>query len=328
MSPAESGVPAGAPHGAATGSRLALHKENPVERINRYWHKCFSVVGTIALVAMASGSAQGQNLFTNGDFSSGFFGWTQRTTANGVGLPGFVVNFQTNLSLPVSPAARYVVGQRVYRIGQREGVELVQYPNLLSGDTYSITYDWAAVSHPQFINGEGGIFEILVDGQSIAYDSVGIIPSNTTIRRTLTIQFTAQRTGVHEVGARISRPHTVDAVSPTQYVDNFSMTQVGSRRLTLVVSGPCPGTRSFVVSGATARGSVGLITARSTGSFVIPGHMTCGGTQLNLSPSGIQLLTTARADANGTVTILGQINSSACSWAYQAIDASTCRTSN
>lgn len=286
-----------------------------------------AMAAAIAVMGGLARPAQAQNLFTNGEFSSGFTGWTQRTTANGVGLPGYVWNFQTNLNLPASPAARYVVGQRVYYIGQREGVELVQYPNLQNGATYEVTYDWAAVAHPQYINGEGGIFEVLVDGQSIAYDHVGIIASGTTVRRSLTVQFTAQSGGAHEVGARISRPHTVDQYSPTQYVDNFSLTQVGGAPLTLRVSGSCPGMASFTITGATPNGYVGVVTSSSSGRFVIPNRMTCAGTQLNLSPNGIYLLFTARADGNGYLSRNGTIDAQHCGWVYQAVDASTCRVS-
>lgn len=285
------------------------------------------VASALALVGAAASSSLAQNLFTNGEFASGFTGWTQRNTANGLGSPGSIVNFQTNQGQPASPAARYVVGQRVYYIGQAEGVELVQQPSLVSGGTYEITCDWAAVSHPQYINGEGGIFEILVDGQSIAYDRVGIIPSNTTVRGTLTVQFTAQRNGAHEIGARISRPHTIDPYSPTQYVDHFSLTSIGRRALTLTRTGSCPGTINFTVNGATPFGYVGVVTAPSVGVFIIPGHMTCAGTQLNLSPSGIRLLFTAPADGSGVMSRNGYIGSGACGWVYQAIDATTCRVS-
>ncbi|GEM_PF-1315598 len=298
--------------------------------MNRQTHFCrslFAVLSGVAVAVLSAAPAEAQNLFNNGEFSSGFTGWTQRNTSNGVGSPGFVWSFQTNPNLPASSAARFVVGQQVYQIGVRAGVELVQYPNLQNGATYEVTYDWAAVAHPQYINGEGGIFEILVDGQSIAYDHVGIIASGTTVRRSLTVQFTAQSGGAHEVGARISRPHTVDQYSPTQYVDNFSLTQVGGAPLTLRVSGTCPGMASFTITGATPSGYVGVVTSSSTGRFIIPSRMTCAGTQLNLSPNGIYLLFTARADANGYLSRNGTIDAQHCGWVYQAVDAATCRVS-
>lgn len=290
------------------------------------WRALFAAVAAVA--AAVAAPAQAQNLFSNGDFSSGFTGWTQRNTSNGVGAPGSIVNFQTNPNLPASPAARFIVGQQVYRIGQREGVELVQYVDLQSGSSYQIAFDWAAQADPLYINGEGGIFEILVDGQSIAYDAVGIIGAGSLVRRSLSAQFTALRNGVHEVGARISRPHTVDPVSPRQYVDNFSMSSTGQRALRLVISGPCPGPMTFDISGATPSGLVGLLWARSAGSFVIPQGRTCAGTQLRLSGQGIQIVATPRADPSGNVRLVANISSGMCLGAWQAIDATTCRTSN
>lgn len=287
-----------------------------------------AALGAMASIASSAAPARAQNLFSNGDFSSGFTGWTQRNTSNGVGSPGFIVGFQTNPGLPVSPAARHVVGQQVYRIGQREGVELVQYLNLQSGCSYQASFDWAAQADPLYHNGEGGIFEILVDGQSIAYDAVGIIGAGSLVRRSLSVQFAVQRNGAHEVGARISRPHIVDPVSPRQYVDNFSMSSTGQRALRLALSGTCPGTVAFDISGATPSGIVGLLWARSAGTFVIPQGRTCAGTQLRLSGQGIQIFGTPRADPTGNLRFLANVSSGVCSGAWQAIDATSCRTSN
>ncbi len=93
-------------------------------------------------------------------------------------------------------------------------------------------------------------------------------------------------------------------------------------------NGSCPGSVSVDASGATAGGSVALVFAANTGNYIIPGGFTCGGTQLGLGSAGIRLVQVRTADGNGDVTFSGSAPVGACGGYVQAIDVSTCETSN
>ena len=92
-------------------------------------------------------------------------------------------------------------------------------------------------------------------------------------------------------------------------------------------SGTCPGRMTYDATNATAGGNVGLIFAASTGSFVVPGG-PCAGTTLGLGSAGIQLVAVVAADGSGTANFGGNAPPAACNRFLQAIDASTCNTSN
>ena len=96
--------------------------------------------------------------------------------------------------------------------------------------------------------------------------------------------------------------------------------------LVLSLSGSCPGTIVADVSGATAGGVVGLVYSPTTGSFVIPGGLACAGTTLGLGAPA-RLIQTATSVA-GTVTFSGTAPAASCSGFLQAVDGSSCRTSN
>lgn len=96
--------------------------------------------------------------------------------------------------------------------------------------------------------------------------------------------------------------------------------------LSLSVSGACPGSITVEVSGATPNGLVAFAGAVGTGNFVVPGG-PCAGTQLGLNGTA-RLVGTATADAAGELTISRNVGAGACGAFLQAVDASTCGTSN
>jgi len=97
--------------------------------------------------------------------------------------------------------------------------------------------------------------------------------------------------------------------------------------LTLEYGGSCPGPVTATVSGATANGQVALLFATGPGHFTIPGGFTCAGTQLGLN-STVRLVQTGTADGTGAIVFSGNAPSAACNGEIQAIDVSTCTTSN
>lgn len=100
----------------------------------------------------------------------------------------------------------------------------------------------------------------------------------------------------------------------------------GGGGVSLAYRGPCPGPVTAAVSGATPGGTVGLIYSSNTGSFTIPSGI-CAGTVTGLA-APVTLFGTATADGSGNATFSGTAPQVACGLYIQAIDASTCGTSN
>lgn len=106
------------------------------------------------------------------------------------------------------------------------------------------------------------------------------------------------------------------------YVDDC-----GGGEFALEISGTCPGRVTANVSGATAGGLVALVFSPNRGNCVIPSG-PCAGTTLGLSCNGIREVARGTADANGDVSFSGNAPSAACGGFVQAVDVSTCDTSN
>lgn len=96
--------------------------------------------------------------------------------------------------------------------------------------------------------------------------------------------------------------------------------------LDLVVSGTCP-SLTFDIERATPSGSVALLYANNTGTFVVPNGFPCAGTTLGLN-SSVALAATLQADTLGTATLSANVPAGACGTFYvQALDLTTCGTS-
>ncbi len=96
---------------------------------------------------------------------------------------------------------------------------------------------------------------------------------------------------------------------------------------TLTITGNCPGAITISITNATPRGNVGIVHAGGPGSVRIPNGNPCAGTTLGLNASA-QLFRTIRANGNGVASINLNAPTNACGRYVQAIDASTCRTTN
>lgn len=97
--------------------------------------------------------------------------------------------------------------------------------------------------------------------------------------------------------------------------------------MNLRLNGSCPGRVTVDVSGATAGGTVALLYASCQGSFVV-GSGICAGTQLGLCSTNLQIAQTTTADGSGNASFSGSAPPVACGGYIQAVDASTCSTSN
>lgn len=109
--------------------------------------------------------------------------------------------------------------------------------------------------------------------------------------------------------------------------DNFTYDEVGAG-LTLEISTSCPGTgpATLTATGGSG-GTIGFVyTTNGAGSFIIPGGFTCAGTELGLNPP---VVLGGSATGDPAVLNVGSVPGVACgNVTVQAIDASTCETSN
>jgi hypothetical protein len=197
--------------------------------------------------AASLGTAAMAQTFVNGDFEGGNLnGWTITPTSNGQTLVQDVVPFDIDFggSLGVSQVGRFQVGQVVFTSGVPAGIEVTQMINLAASTQYTISFNAAAYRETTTGNAQGGIFDLIVDGVSLANWAAGSTSSSTTNSSFLTANFMSGNQGMYSIGVRIQRPFT-PAGSLFQVVDNFS----------IVV--PEPGT--FVALGL---GVAGLLVAR------------------------------------------------------------------
>ncbi len=182
-------------------------------------------IGGCLLMAPAIACAQ----FNNGGFETGdFTGWTVTPTANGRTSLQQVVMFDIDGpgALGSSLSARFSVGEVVYS-GVPAGIELTQSLNLTASVEYTFSFNWAATRTITTNNAEGGIFDLIVNGSSLANAAAGLTGSALPHYGFLSATYTPATTGAYAVGARITRPYEVSAENSLhQNVDNFTMSPV------------------------------------------------------------------------------------------------------
>ena len=89
----------------------------------------------------------------------------------------------------------------------------------------------------------------------------------------------------------------------------------------------CPTLVGFHVTNATPGGQVTLVYSWNLGAVVIPSG-PCAGTVLGLGPINIQAISTMTATSSGFVRFFGNAGPTACNKYLQAVDITTCTTSN
>jgi hypothetical protein len=173
-------------------------------------------------------SAAHSQIFFNGNFETGnFAGWNIANTTNGTSLIQNVVQFDIDGpgTRPTNFAAQFAVGQVNFNPGVPAGITITQQLNLTAGLLYYFDFDWATGGNTSD-NTEGGIFSLIVNGNSVATQNAGFILANTFTYGHVTGTFTPTSSGVYTVGARIERPFLPSGLGLRQYVDNFSTTVV------------------------------------------------------------------------------------------------------
>lgn len=97
---------------------------------------------------------------------------------------------------------------------------------------------------------------------------------------------------------------------------------------TVALTGTCPGNLDVDISGATPGASVATATANNTGSTTLPAGAPCAGTTTGLSAAGLTQRATVTADGAGNAAFSVFAPAGACGMWGQAVDLTTCQTSN
>ena len=136
----------------------------------------------LCVVALTVASASATNLLVNGSFQSGdFTGWNLGTTPEGTAGAGFPI--VTGWPLGGMNAAEYEVGN-VALDGTYQGATLSQ-DFFTSGGMATLSFMWAAQGDGIHTNAEGGLFELILDGNLLASHDVGQIGPTDLVNGTL-----------------------------------------------------------------------------------------------------------------------------------------------
>lgn len=112
------------------------------------------------------------------------------------------------------------------------------------------------------------------------------------------------------------------------FIDIRGLTFISDPGLTLEIINSCPGSgpATLTATGGSG-GTIGFVyTQNGPGSFTIPGGFTCAGTELGLNPP---VVLGGSASGDPAVINVGSVPAIACGNVFvQAIDATTCETSN
>ena len=191
------------------------------------------------LIAVGAQNAKATSVLTNGDFETGdLTGWTPFVTSNGsngAGLPD-VVSFNTTGS-GASLAAHFNVGEVNFTM-LPEGGGLSQTFILGAPGVYSYFANIGSQDDANGINinSDAGTYSILIDGTTLASDSLGGFATvNQIILATLsgTVSLSA---GPHTIEVLITRDFTsLGAETPDEYVDNISLSSTAPEPCTFAL---------------------------------------------------------------------------------------------
>jgi hypothetical protein len=188
-----------------------------------------AVLCGLLVTALPSSSALADNLITNGNFETGTLaGWTAFTTSNGTtgaGLPA-VASFDTTGN-GVSDAVHLDVGQLTVVLNSQQGGGLSQTFTAPTTGLYTLTEDFASQDDANGqINADAGTFSILIDGVTVATDSLGSfrnpgVPSILRGSFDISVDLTA---GSHTIETEVTRIFTTSGSNtPDQFIDNISL---------------------------------------------------------------------------------------------------------
>lgn len=192
---------------------------------------CLLTVAAIALIPWRPVPHSTHPFFTNGDFETGdTTGWTITPGPNAAFAFDNVQSFDIDDDGPrkTTNAFALSVGQGSYEKDVYRHVDITQNLYLESGQGYQLSFDWAVKNFYSIDNFDGGVFELIVDGQALTSFDTKNVFTKSTETGSLSSTYTASRSGPHTVGVRIARRFPVpfpNASKPIQlqFVDNISI---------------------------------------------------------------------------------------------------------
>ena len=209
-----------------------------------------------AALFLAPGPAVCGNLLTNGSFQSGTLaGWTVFTTPDGSlgrGLP--VVTLFNVTGRGPADAAEFNVGELNGITKYFAGGGLYQ-DFTTTGGTFDLSYDFAAEGG-SVGNAVGGFFSLLLNGNPLTADGVGVIHPGQIVRGSLNTDLTLAA-GTYQFEILITRPYGNDSITPFQYVTGASVssgTEAEALSGQLGTRAPEPATLFLFASGLLAVG--------------------------------------------------------------------------
>lgn len=116
------------------------------------------------------------------------------------------------------------------------------------------------------------------------------------------------------------------AIGAVTLVLGFAISPASAQ--TLTATGPCPGTKTFTVTGGAPFTRYAFIHAANPGAWVVPGSMICAGTVTGLA-GPVTMAGFVSANGVGMASVSTFVPGGACGNRYlQVVDTITCTVSN
>jgi hypothetical protein len=176
----------------------------------------------VALVVLFAARADSEAQLINGDFQTGdLTGWTLFTTAQG-GLGGAtVVLFDTANTGSPSDSARFEAGQTSGTVtGANYGGGIFQNVTLGAGQ---LNVSLNIASGSPGVNGDGGTFDLLLDGTVVASHAFSSMAPSQPQWSTLSYSGSVT-SGAHQIEIEVLRGSYLQVgETPYQYLDNIQL---------------------------------------------------------------------------------------------------------
>ncbi len=179
----------------------------------------------LALFAATSFSVGGQQVVLNGDFSSGLDYWTLVQPPNNIVVTAQPGSFDIADSGPLSSGNDFYA-----HVGYDSLINLQQTVPLSAGITYSFYAD-IATSTPLY-NVDGGTISVFVNSNCINSHSFGAGIGQVT---SISGIYTPLQSGNAVLSIDFSRSYLEDGYTPTDWIDNITLTVVPEPSASLII---------------------------------------------------------------------------------------------